>query len=72
MRQLDHNKLLEEMKRREMNTAEIDWYLSTRLNGSVPHGGFGMGFERLIAYLGAMENIKDVTAFPRASGLCEC
>ncbi|KAM3126651.1 asparagine-tRNA ligase [Candidozyma auris] len=72
MRQSDHNKLLEEMKRRDMNTAEIDWYLSTRLNGSVPHGGFGMGFERLIAYLGAMENIKDVTAFPRASGLCEC
>lgn len=72
MRELNHEKLLSEMQKRGMNIADMDWYLSTTLNGSVPHGGFGMGFERLIAYLGAMENIKDVTAFFRAPDTCPC
>lgn len=72
LRELNHEKLLAEMKRRNMNIAEMDWYLSSTLNGSAPHGGFGMGFERLIAYLGAVENIKDVAAFPRAPQLCNC
>lgn len=72
MRELNHDNLLAEMQKRGMNVAEMDWYLSNTLNGSVPHGGFGMGFERLIAYLSTMENIKDVTAFPRAPELCAC
>lgn len=64
--------LLQEIENRGMLPETLDWYLSTRQNGSVPHGGFGMGFERLIAYLGAMENIKDVSAFPRAPQVCPC
>lgn len=72
MREHRYNELVAEMKRRNMDIEEMDWYLSTRLNGSVPHGGFGMGFERLISYLGAMENIKDVIPFPRAPQICHC
>ncbi|PVH15197.1 asparagine-tRNA ligase [Candidozyma duobushaemuli] len=72
MRESDHDKLLAEMKNRNMNYVDMEWYLSATLNGSVPHGGFGMGFERLIAYLGAMDNIRDVSAFPRAPELCPC
>lgn len=72
VREHDHQQLLAEMQERNMAVDSMEWYLSTRANGSVPHGGFGMGFERLIAYLGAMENIKDVTAFPRAPQTCQC
>ncbi len=43
------------------------WYLDTRQWGSVPHSGFGLGFERMMMYLTGMKNIKDVLAFPRAS-----
>lgn len=72
VREHRYGPLLAEMERRNMLQESMEWYLSTRENGSVPHGGFGMGFERLIAYLAAMENIKDVTAFPRAPQICAC
>src|SRR5690606_7703931 len=41
------------------------WYLDTRRFGSVPHAGFGLGFERLVMYVTGMENIRDVIPFPR-------
>lgn len=44
------------------------WYLDLRRFGSVPHSGFGLGFERLIQYVTGMQNIRDVIAFPRAAG----
>lgn len=72
IRQHLYDELLEEIEQRGMNAESMQWYLSLRENGSVPHGGFGMGFERLIAYLSAMENIKDVSAFPRAPQVCPC
>lgn len=72
LREHNHNALVEQMHSRNMKTEDMQWYLSTRENGSVPHGGFGMGFERLVAYLAAIENIKDVAAFPRAPGVCTC
>lgn len=46
---------------------EYQWYLDTRRWGSVPHAGFGLGFERMMMYLTGMKNIKDVLSFPRAS-----
>ena len=45
---------------------EIWWYLETRKFGTVPHAGFGMGFERLVMFLTGMSNIRDVIPFPRA------
>jgi len=46
------------------------WYLDLRKYGSVPHGGFGLGFERLVQFITGMENIRDVIAFPRVPGNC--
>ncbi|XP_010218186.1 PREDICTED: probable asparagine--tRNA ligase, mitochondrial, partial [Tinamus guttatus] len=46
------------------------WYLDLRKFGSVPHGGFGMGFERYLQYLLGVDNIKDVIPFPRFSHSC--
>ena len=44
---------------------DYQWYLDTRRFGSVPHAGFGLGFERLVMYVTGMENIRDVIPFPR-------
>ncbi|XP_074672513.1 asparaginyl-tRNA synthetase isoform X3 [Strix aluco] len=46
------------------------WYLDLRKFGSVPHGGFGMGFERYLQYILGVDNIKDVIPFPRFSHSC--
>ena len=47
---------------------ELSWYRDLRKYGTVPHAGFGLGFERLISYLTGMENIRDCIPFPRTPG----
>lgn len=68
----DYDELIQEIEKRNMNKQVLDWYISLRENGTVPHGGFGMGFERLIMYLSAQDNIRDVIPFPRFPGNCKC
>jgi asparaginyl-tRNA synthetase len=57
-----------EQRMREMHVPveELGWYLDTRRFGSVPHAGFGLGFERMMLFVTGMTNIRDVIAFPRA------
>jgi len=66
---------LETLKSRitEMGLDEKDywWYLELRKFGTVPHSGFGLGFERLIQYVTGMQNIRDVIPFPRAVNTAE-
>ncbi len=52
---------------KEMNIPEKDlwWYRETRMFGTAPHSGFGLGFERLVQFVTAMSNIRDVIPFPR-------
>lgn len=50
----------------------LDWYADLRKYGSVPHGGFGLGFDRLLAYLSGTHNVQDVVTFPRRYGRCDC
>ena len=47
------------------------WYFDTRRFGTVPHAGFGLGFERLILFVTGMTNIRDVIPFPRTPNNCE-
>ncbi|MGB4774372.1 MAG: asparagine--tRNA ligase [Daejeonella sp.] len=56
-----------EQRMAEMNipAEEMSWYLDTRRFGSVPHSGFGLGFERLVLFVTGMSNIRDVIPFPR-------
>ena len=44
---------------------ELKWYLETRKFGTVPHAGFGLGFERMVMFVTGMGNIRDVIPFPR-------
>jgi asparaginyl-tRNA synthetase len=56
-----------ENRMKEMNIPmeELDWYLDTRRFGTVPHAGFGLGFERMMLFVTGMTNIRDVIPFPR-------
>ena len=70
-REDDYTALEERMKAMKLNPADYYWYLDLRRYGSVPHSGFGLGFERLIQYVTGMANIRDVIPFPRAVGQAE-
>ena len=50
---------------------DLWWYRDLRRYGTVPHAGFGLGFERLLAYVTGMENVRDVIPFPRTPGHAE-
>jgi asparaginyl-tRNA synthetase len=56
-----------EQRMREMNVPidQLWWYLDTRRFGTVPHAGFGLGFERMVQFVTGMNNIRDVIPFPR-------
>ena len=64
-READYDKLLEAMKVRNMPLEPYADYLDLRKFGAAPHGGFGLGFERLIMYVTGMANIRDVVLYPR-------
>ncbi|KKA02776.1 Asparagine--tRNA ligase, mitochondrial [Hanseniaspora uvarum DSM 2768] len=66
LREDSYKLLTGEMQERNMNMAHMKWYTDLRLNGSVPHGGFGLGFERLIVHLYGLKNIKDAIPFYRS------
>ena len=58
-------KLTARMAEMNIPTDELWWYLDTRRFGTVPHAGFGLGFERMVQFVTGMGNIRDVIAFPR-------
>lgn len=64
-READYNKLLNRMNELHMNIEAYQWYLDLRKNGSMPHSGFGLGFERLVMLVTGMSNIRDVLPYPR-------
>ena len=67
-READYDKLVEAMKARNMNLDDYKDYLDLRKFGSVPHSGFGLGFERIIMYVTGISNIRDVILYPRTVG----
>ena len=59
------------MRESHLDPADYGWYRDLRRYGSVPHAGFGLGFERTISYATGLTNIRDCIPFPRATGTCE-
>lgn len=66
-REDDYDKLMEVIKQKGLNMDNYEWYLELRKYGSVPHSGFGLGFERMLMYVTGIENIRDVLPFPRTT-----
>ena len=65
VREENYDKLMSEIDRRNIPMKDMWWYIDTRKYGTCPHGGFGLGFERLILFVTGMQNIRDVIPFPR-------
>lgn len=59
------------IKEMGLDDESYKFYLDLRMYGSVPHAGFGLGFERLVMMATGLENIKDVIPFPRATGMAK-
>lgn len=71
VREESYEKLMAEIEERNIPMKDMWWYLDTRKYGTCPHGGFGLGFERLILFVTGMQNIRDVIPFPRTPKTAE-
>lgn len=70
-READYDKLLSRIEELNIPMKDMWWYLDTRRFGTVPHSGFGLGFERLVLFVTGMTNIRDVIPFPRTPNNAE-
>ncbi len=61
----DYDLLLKRLQEHKLPKEAFDWYLDLRKYGTVPHGGFGMGIERCVAWICGLEHIRETIAFPR-------
>lgn len=64
-REDDYDTLLARMKEEKLNIADFQWYLDLRKYGSVPHSGFGVGLERLVAWICGLKHVRESIPFPR-------
>ncbi len=71
VREESYDKLMERIEEMNIPMKDMWWYLDTRKFGTCPHGGFGLGFERLILFVTGMQNIRDVIPFPRTPNNAE-
>ena len=71
VREESYDKLMAQITERNIPMKDMWWYLDTRKYGTCPHGGFGLGFERLILFVTGMQNIRDVIPFPRTPKTAE-
>jgi len=67
-REDDHDALLARIHEEELDPADYDWYLDLRKYGTVPHGGFGLGVERTVAWICGLKHIRETIPFPRMMG----
>ena len=71
-REENYEKLMDKMKNHHMNNIQqYQWYLDIRKYGTMPHAGFGLGFERLIQLFTGIKNIRDVTLISRTRNSCQ-
>ena len=70
-READYDKLMTRIDELGIPMKDMWWYLDTRRFGTVPHSGFGLGFERLLLFVTGMGNIRDVIPFPRTPNNAE-
>lgn len=67
-RETDKDYLIEQIHKHELPINEFEWYLDLRRFGSIPHSGFGMGLERMIAYICGLKHVRETIPFPRMYG----
>ncbi|KAG9290445.1 hypothetical protein G9A89_007176 [Geosiphon pyriformis] len=71
LREERYANLQEQITENGLDSEEYQWYLDLRKFGSVPHGGYGLGFDRFLQFITGLDNIRDVVSFPRAFRQCK-
>lgn len=61
----DYETLLKNIKEHDLSEEDFDWYLDLRKYGTVPHAGFGIGFERMVAWFSGIDHVREAIGFPR-------
>jgi len=61
----DYDLLLKRIEEANLPRQSFEWYLDLRRYGSVPHSGFGMGIERVVAWIAGLEHVRETIPFPR-------
>ena len=69
-RETDYNKLIEKMEIKGINPKSLEFYSDLRKYGTVPHGGSGIGFDRLVMLMTSLDNIRDTSPFARTYEMC--
>ena len=64
MREDDHDTLFARIKEHKLPVKEFEWYLDLRKYGSVPHGGFGFGLERIVTWICGSQHVRESIPFP--------
>ncbi|CAJ0753162.1 19651_t:CDS:2, partial [Entrophospora sp. SA101] len=72
LREERYGQLEDRMDEMKLDKEQYKWYLDLRKYGSVPHGGFGIGFDRYLQYITSLDDIHDVIPFPRSANYCKC
>ena len=67
-REINLDILLSRIKNEKLDKEDYEWYLDLRRYGSVPHSGFGMGIERVVAWICKLPHIRETIPFPRTIG----
>lgn len=70
MREWRYDDLMAEMEKKEMSADGLEWFIDLRKNGSAPHGGWGMGVDRLIAFITGSSSVRDIVPLPVYYGHC--
>ena len=64
MREWRYDNLIKEITKRNMDIEPIQWYLDIRKNGSAPHGGWGLGFDRMLMFITGVSSVRDIVPLP--------
>lgn len=70
MREWRYDVLLEEMNKKQMDIGGLQWFVDLRKDGTAPHGGWGMGFDRLVMFLTKTSSVRDIVPYPVFYGHC--
>ena len=64
-REDNYDELVKRLKEHDLKTEDFQWYLDTRKFGSIPHSGFSIGLERLVAWICGLHHVRETIPFPR-------
>ena len=70
MREWQYNVLVKQMEKKQIDPTPLQWFVDLHKDGTAPHGGWGMGFDRLVMFLTNAPSVRDIVPYPVYYGHC--